>query len=586
MSRLTSVLIIVFLLITLTAVPAFAAQAENTVEELDDMISGIIGSGRVKGAVMSVVQDGQIIYCKGFGYADEYHDIPAAGDKTAFRIGSVSKTFVAAAVQILVQEGRLDMDRDIAEYLGTDLPRLKYPVTMRQLLTHTAGFEEIITGMAVFNVSDTEPLSESVMKYVPAQIHEPGTTVSYSNYGIALAAYVAESIAGQDFAQFCRERIFLPLGMKRTTFEHMHDTAYVSKAYLPNGAETPEPYMNLYPEGSAVSTAEDMAKYMRWLLDTEDTRILTPQVKNELFARQFAMADELEGIGLVWNRKERNGELYYDKKGETLNFYTRIALYPRQNTGIFLSFNTFLPEHEINEIMEKATDAMYGKEVISEHDPAEASMDISGSYANYWSSASTPEKIFRYIVPGKMISITRSPDGGFMLDGAEMSLIGENLYRTPIGVMKFMKQEGNKVIAAGSSLTYTMVPFLEHRIIQFTIPLLFIAFAVINLIRELILRIRKKRERYSTVYMVGSLVQLISILALIFIMLEGIAAYRLLAFVIPMKICGWLIAAACGAEVMHTASLWHRHSPIRLLPACSCIVGILFSLWMAMLNII
>ncbi len=584
MSRLISTLMIVFLLLSLAAAPVFASEASEVSEELDGMLSSIIESGRVKGAVLSVVQDGQIQHCEGYGFADEYHNITASGDKTAFRIGSVSKTLVAAAVQILAQEGRLDMDCDIADYLKTDLP-LKYPVTMRQLLTHTAGFEETITGMAVFNVSDTEPLSESIAKYRPAQIHEPGTVISYSNYSIALAAYVAETIAGQDFAQYCRERIFVPLGMMRTTFEHMHDTAYVSKPYLPDGTETLEPYMNLYPEGSAVSTAEDMAKYIKWLLDREDTRVLTQKSKDELFFRHFSMAEELPGIGLIWNRKTRNGKLYYGKKGETLHFYTRIALYPQQNTGIFLSFNTYLPEHEINEIMEKATEVLYGKAGISNPDPADASMDISGTYTNNWSSFKTPEKILRYMVPGKMISITKSLDDSFLLDGARISLIGEDLYSTPVGTLKFRKQD-NRVIAAGSSVTYTKVPFWEHSSIQIIVPLLFIVFTVANLARELILRFRKKRGGYSAFYLTGSLVQFICVLALIFLMLEGIAAYKLLAFEIPLKICGWLITSACAAQVIHTLSIWRRRSAVRFLPACWSIAGILFSSWMVWLNIL
>lgn len=131
---------------------------------------------------------------------------------------------------------------------------------MRMLLTHSAGFEDPVTGAAVPNVSDTLPLSVSVRRYKPAQSIKAGV-ISYSNYGIALAAYVVERAAGQDFAAFCRAEIFLPLGMTHTTFEHMHDVAYVAKPYLPDGRETLELYMNLYPEGSAVSTAADMAAY-------------------------------------------------------------------------------------------------------------------------------------------------------------------------------------------------------------------------------------------------------------------------------------------------------------------------------------
>ena len=451
--------VLTILLIFLSAgVTAFAHEMNEICIELENTIDSMVEQGKAKGAVLSVVKDGQIQLCRGYGYADEYFDIPADGEKTAFRIGSVSKTFVAAAAQILHQEGQLDMNRDISFYLEPDFPALAYPVTMHQLLTHTAGFEDIVTGMAVPIVSDTEPLAVSVRKYLPAQIFRPGEVVSYSNYGIALAAYVIECIAEQDFSQYCREQVFLPLGMSRTTFEHMHDIAYVSKPYLPDGKETVEPYMNLYPEGSAVSTAEDMAKYMQWLLNEQDTRVLTAESKKDIFRKHFSMSEELEGVGYTWNRKARNNRIYYDKKGETLNFYTRILLYPQQGTGIFLSFNTYLPEHVIDSVQAKATDMLYGEAELPGFNSGKSNFDISGWYANNWSSYKTPEKILRYLVPGKIIHINRS-DGGFSLNGEQMSLIGEDTYYSSIGILKFMQKDGKIIIATESAITYSKIPY-------------------------------------------------------------------------------------------------------------------------------
>ncbi|HAS91202.1 MAG TPA: hypothetical protein DCS12_02785, partial [Clostridiales bacterium] len=319
-------LVLVIIIFFSAAQPCVLAADIETYNQLDKMVQRIVDEGKSKGAVLSVVKDGNIELCKGYGLADDNLGIASDGEKIAFRIGSVSKTFVAVAAQILVEKELLNMDSDISIYLDLDL-KLTYPVSMRQLLTHTAGFEDMVTGMAFYNVSDTEPLEISVRKYLPRQIYKPGEVISYSNYGIALAAYVIECITEQDFALFCEEKIFEPLNMNRTTFRFMHDKAYVSKAYSPNGNETIEPYMNLYPEGSAVSTAEDMAKYMIWLMDGDDNRVLSPDSKAELFKKQFTMSEEFEGIGLIWNRKEQDNKVYYDKKGETLNFYTRIALY-------------------------------------------------------------------------------------------------------------------------------------------------------------------------------------------------------------------------------------------------------------------
>lgn len=578
------IFLLVLLMLSAAATPVFAQKTQDFCIELNDLVNDRVGPEKAKGAVLSIVRNGKTEFLKGYGFADEYNGFAADGEKTAFRIGSVSKTFVAVAAVILRQDGQLDMNSDVSIYLEPDFPSLSYPVTMHQLLTHTAGFEDIVTGMAVKNVSDTEPLSISVRKYLPEQVFRPGEAVSYSNYGIALAAYVVERIAGQDFAQFCREKIFLPLGMKRTTYEYMHDVAYVSKPYLPNGNETLEPYMNLYPEGSAVSTAEDMANYMQWLLNKEDTRVLSAKSKEDMFKRQFTMSEELGGMGYIWNRKTRNGATYYDKKGETLHFYTRIALYPEAQTGIFLSFNTYLPEHEINAVMESATDLLYGAETHSDSGQGKSTMNISGYYANNWSSFKTPEKILRYLVPGKMLTISGLQNSGFSLNGEKMTLIGEDTYSSDIGNLKFLEKDGKIIIATESAITYSKVPFWQHGVVQVVVPLLFFVLSLVYFLRELVLKLGKS-NKYTTDFLTCSLVQILSFTALCLLMVNGIMSFSLLTFALPMKICGWIIAAACAAGIGFIINNKTKGHPLNLLPMAWNMAGILFCLWMLWMKI-
>jgi len=586
MSKYLYLFVILLLIISASMEPTFALETSKIYESIDNEVYKMVEPGKANGAVLSIVQDDEIQLCKGYGFADEYNNILADGEKTAFRIGSVSKTFVAVAAQILHQEGKLDMNIDISNYLESDFPKLKYPVTMHHLLTHTAGFEEIATGIAVFNISDTEPLSKSVRKYMPDQIFKPGKIVSYSNYGIALAAYVIESIAAQDFAQYCHERIFVPLDMNRTTFEHMHDLVYVSKPYLPSGEEALEPYMNLYPEGSAVSTAEDMAKYMKWLLNEHDTRVLSLKSKKELFSKQFSMSEELEGIGYIWNRKTRNNTVYYEKKGETLHFYTRIVLYPEEKTGIFLSFNTFLPKHQINAVIEKATDLLYGKQVQPSFGADKATIDISGLYVNNWSSYKTPEKILRYLIPGKMLTISRTKDNNFSINGENLTLVGDNIYSSPIGLLKFQEKEGKIIIATESAITFSKVPFWQHSIIQMLILLLFFTLSLTCFLMELVLLVRKRSKIYKKVFLVISLIQLLLFSILCLLMYNGIVSYSLLAFDLPMKICGWLILAVSVVGIAYTFYVKLKYELIRLPWIGLNVVSILFCMWMYWLNIL
>lgn len=579
MKKVISLILVLIILFSVAQQPALAAAPEITIE-LDKMVQSIVDEGKSKGAVLSIVKDGTIQLCKGYGFADEYLGFAADGEKTAFRIGSVSKTFVAVAALILEENGMLNMDSDVSIYLDSDFPKLSYPVTMRQLLTHTAGFEDMVTGMAFYNVSETEPLNISVRKYMPEQIYEQGEIISYSNYGIALAAYVVECITGQDFAQFCEKEIFEPLNMNRTTFRFMHDIAYVSKAYLPNGNETIEPYMNLYPEGSAVSTAENMAKYMSWLMSSEDNRILSPKAKEELFKKQFAMSDEFEGIGYIWNRKSQNEKMYYDKKGETLNFYTRIALYSQDNTGIFLSFNTYVAEHEINAIMSKATALIYGEKQGYSVEQAKSSIRIGGLYVNNWSNFTTPEKILRYIVPGKMINIDAEKDG-YYINGEKLTLVGNDLYSSNSGLLKFQEKE-NKLIISSAAISYVRVSLWQHKTVIGIVPVIFIIVTFIIFIGEIIgLRNKNNKHKYSM--LLNSLFQIISFIILFLMMYKGIATYLLLKYAPYMKFLGWFIVIIVILNIIIIKKNNRYKEP---LPFIWIVSGILFTAWMIFFNIL
>lgn len=585
MKKLLNVLLMTLFILILTGTSVFAKEGENINEVLDKSLKEIVDSQKVKGAILSVVSDDDNELIKGYGYADENNDILADGEKTAFRIGSISKTFVAVAALKLCEEGNLEMTKDISNYLGNDFPKFKYPISMEQLLTHTAGFEDMVTGIAVFNISDTEPLSTSVKKYMPEQVFRPGEIISYSNYGIALAALVVENISGMDFAEYCQENIFTPLNMERTTFKHMQDMTYVSKAYTPNGKESLEPFMNLYPEGSAVSTAEDMAKYMKWLI-SDDGRILSKEYKQQLFDKQFSMADDFSGIGYTWNRKDRNGNMYFDKKGETLHFYSRIALYPEKNTAVFLSFNTYLPEDEINALMNKTTDILYGKAPESNTYSLLGDLDISGSYVNNWSSFTTPEKILNYIIPGKILKISGSIDKGFYMNGERLEQIGEDTYNSPAGVFKFLNEEGKVVIATESAITYSKIPVWEYGWVQNVAVIFFVVLAVGCLLVELYIISKGKSDKYRRVILICSGFQILAFLVLSFLLYKGLVSFSLLNLLPYIRGCGWLIISTSLVGVL--CSFYSKAKHNRLIPITIIwnLASIVFCIWLTVLNFV
>lgn len=523
-------------------------SGQKSVEQtFDEAVEEIIESKKAIGATATLVKDGKATLQKGYGYSDKTKNLPVDPNVSGFRIGSISKTFVAIAALIAEEDGKLDLNTDITKYLEEDFPRFKYPVTMNQLLTHTAGFEDLITGIAVKDKRDIEPLSEVIRKYKPEQIVKSGEVISYSNYGIALAAYVIEKVTGIDFAEYCKEKIFIPLGMYQTSFNYERNNLVYSKAFLPNGKETSEPYINIYPEGSVIPTARDMSKYIKWLLSNQES-ILKNETKEKLFNQHFTMADELNGIGYTWNIKSRNGTKYYEKKGETVNFYSRIVLYPSCNTGLFFSFNTYVPEDDINTIVDKVTDNLLGKQ----ENPVQkqsATMKIEGNYINFRSSFKTAEKFLSYIILDKMIEITGTLSSGYKLNDKRITHIGNNVYDTPIGTIKFIEKNGKTFLATNFSQTYVKINILQSVKVTVATLILFALSTLFYSICMLINIIRKKN--IPKVLAVMSLVQLFAFMILCAVLMIGLINYSVLFYDIFIKISAWIILAATVFNIVY-----------------------------------
>src|SRR5258708_32093337 len=144
---------------------------------LDGYFPYALYSGDIAGAVVVVVKDGQILFEKGYGYADYGVSKPVDPKSTLFRWGSVSKLFTWTAVMQLVEQGKIDLDVDVNQYLDFKIPpRQGKPVTMRNIMTHTAGFEERLKGLIGVEADGVKPLGQFMKLYLPARILAPGET--------------------------------------------------------------------------------------------------------------------------------------------------------------------------------------------------------------------------------------------------------------------------------------------------------------------------------------------------------------------------------------------------------------------------
>lgn len=254
------------------------------------------------GISVAVVREGKPVYVKGFGYADLEHRVPATPD-TVFRIASVTKMFVATALMMLVEEGKVALDEPVTKYLS-DAPREWDGITVRHLVTHTSGLADVwdVPQQSRPAVLDGAAIVKTLAAVPPP--YKPGERYEY-NHGATLVGVVVERVSGKPFAQFLKERVFDPLGMKSTRVD---DPRSVTPGRARNYAwdDAAGTWMNVEPlpwnisslaDGGVVSTAADLGKWDEALYGE---RLLKRATLAEMW-RPMRLSDGSEtGYGCGW----------------------------------------------------------------------------------------------------------------------------------------------------------------------------------------------------------------------------------------------------------------------------------------------
>lgn len=271
-------------------------EIEAYVEENKDTTCGV---------ELAVFDREDIIYSSSFGYLDMENEI-AADENSVFEWGSITKTFVWVSVMQLWEQGKLDLEEDIRNYLPDDfLRRLKYdtPVTMLHLMNHNAGFQEMTSNMYYTEDEKYEDLGKFLQEQEPPQIYEPGTVNAYSNWGTGLAAYIVERISGQRFDDYVKAHIFEPLGMEHSAVSsNLSDNPWVKRqreklmGYNADGSlrGSFNNNMYLYPVGKCTGTLKDLAIYGQAFLPKEGEKCL-------LFDREDTLEEMLTATSYYGN---------------------------------------------------------------------------------------------------------------------------------------------------------------------------------------------------------------------------------------------------------------------------------------------
>src|SRR5215203_3236453 len=336
---------------------------------LDEELGREMEKDHIAGAAVSVVKDGELFFAKGYGYADRENKIPVDPERTNFRIGSVGKLFTWTAVMQLVEQGKLDLNEDINDYLDFRIPdTYPQPITLKNLMTHTSGFEDRNYERLAKDPNDLMPPREWLISHMPARVSPPGDVAAYSDYGAALAGYIVARVSGEPYDQYIQEHILNPLGMVHTTarpsmppdirahtsvgyvykdgaFKEFPDTSEIGRPRL-EYADMGQPA--LVPAGDMQASATDMARFMIAQLrdgrhgdaNTAEEPILNESTLRRMHSTLYTPDPRLLGTTYGFFDFTDNGQRTIGHSGGSDPIYTLLLLLPEQNLGVFVAYNS------------------------------------------------------------------------------------------------------------------------------------------------------------------------------------------------------------------------------------------------------
>jgi CubicO group peptidase (beta-lactamase class C family) len=346
----------------------------------------------IAGATVLMMKDGKELLRKGYGFADVSKKKPVDPGTTMFRLASISKLFTWISVMQLVEQGKLDLDADVNNYLDFQIaPAFGKPVTLRNLMTHTGGFEEEVRDILLTDPKKAIPLRQYLIENQPHRIFPPGEVPAYSNYGVGLGGYIVQRGSGEPFEQYVSEHIFQPLGMNHSSFNQPVAeglSPFASDGYR-HDTEKPAVGFEIFspaPAGGVSSTASDMGRFAQALLnggELEGHRILKSETLQAMWTKQFAASPALPPICMGFYQTWRNGLHFIGHDGDLIAFHSMFLVEPKENLVLFISYNSAGSANKTrSEILTSFADRYYPswKEPDFKTFPLEELKAIEGAY--------------------------------------------------------------------------------------------------------------------------------------------------------------------------------------------------------------
>ena len=433
---------------------------------LDEELGKEMQKHHIAGAAVSVVKDGELFFTKGYGSADLENDIPVDPEQTNFRTGSLAKLLTWTAVMQLAEQGKLYLDEDINDYLDFRIPdTYPQPITLKDLMTHTSGFESLYYERVAKDPNDLEPTRQWLISNMPARVRPPGDVAAYSDYGAALAGYIVARVSGEPYDQYIQENILNPLGMVHTTARPSMPPdirAHTSVGYtykdgafkeFPDTSEIGQPTLEyadlgqpaLVPAGDMQASATDMARFMIAHLqngrysdaNTAEARILNKSTMQQMHTTLYTPDPRLLGSTYGFFDFSDNGQRTIGHSGGSDPIFTLLLLLPDQNLGVFVAYNSQGGADLVNQhlgFQRAFFDHYYPAPAVESIQPpadfAERAGRFEGTYQITGGEPGTSETTFEKFA-GLFISTVKISDSGD----------GTLLFTNPWGKWQFVEVE-------------------------------------------------------------------------------------------------------------------------------------------------
>jgi CubicO group peptidase (beta-lactamase class C family) len=334
--------------------PATPGQAHPlTQADLEAFFDGIfplqLERSDIAGTSVLVMKDGQILFEKGYGFADMKAKKPVDPNNTIFRLASISKLFTWVSIMQLEEQGKVDLDADVNRYLDFQIkPAFNHPITLRNLMTHTGGFDEVIDNIIVLDAKRQPTLRDHLIQNQPRRLFPPGEVPAYSNYGVGLASYIVQRVSGEPFEQYVQDHIFGPLRMTHSSFYQPIQkplAPFVSEGYRGDTTKPVVGFEMLNPVGAGglSSSASDMGRFGQALLNggsLDGQTILKPETLAQMWTPQFRASQQLPPLCMGFYQDWRNNLRWIGHEGDLIAFHSLFFVEPTQKIVLFVSYNS------------------------------------------------------------------------------------------------------------------------------------------------------------------------------------------------------------------------------------------------------